>query len=70
MGVTGFDYPDAAAIQREMAQTQEVHPGVTESTEEDLDKEIRVPIHRVMDAYKGFPLTTWVEGLRLLAPDA
>jgi predicted molibdopterin-dependent oxidoreductase YjgC len=86
MGTAGFDYTDAATIQREMAQTQKIHHGdiestkeefdkrnqsnlgVTESTEEDLDK-IRVPIHRVMDAYKGFPLTTWVEGLRLLAPE-
>jgi NADH dehydrogenase/NADH:ubiquinone oxidoreductase subunit G len=72
MGVTGFDYPDAAAIQREMAQTQELHHRVTEITEEDWDKETSVPVRRPMpaDTYRGFPLTTWVEGLRSLIPES
>ena len=72
MGVSGFDYPDAAAIQREIAQTNEAHHRATENTEEELDKEILVPTRRGMpgDAYRGFPLTTWVEGLRLLTPES
>ncbi len=88
MGVAGFDYPDAAAIRRAMAQESHPratesaeedlekgnssHPGDTELTEIDLDKEICASLHRVLtlDAYKGFPLTTWVEGLRLLTPES
>ena len=68
MGAPGFDYPDAAAIQREMAQ--EVHHRVTENTEKCLDQEIQTLTRQAMpsDAYRGFPLTTWVEGLRMLTP--
>ena len=66
MGASGFDYPDVAAIQREMAQ--EIHPGVTETT--DSGKEIQPSTQPAIptDSYRGFPLTTWVEGLRMLTP--
>jgi formate dehydrogenase (NADP+) alpha subunit len=71
MGVPGFDFPNLAAIQREMAQEEEIHHRDIEVTEIDLSREIQPLMQRTFpeDTYRGFPLTTWVAGLRQLAPE-
>jgi hypothetical protein len=39
-----------------------------EVTEKDLEKENQPQRAMPADAYRGFPLITWVEGLRMLTP--
>ena len=80
MGYQGFDYADVPAIQREMAQLTIVHPDPhimsgadAENKTDDNHKNLRVirtPLNPAssQDVYRGFPLTTWVEGLRMFEP--
>ncbi len=80
MGFPGFDYPDVTAIRQEIEAMQaagrinsSVHPS---STLPSLSGGKRKPDallpsaasggHLNQDSYRGFPLTTWVDGLRSL----
>jgi formate dehydrogenase (NADP+) alpha subunit len=70
MGFSGFDYPNSEAILKEMRTQQAEAPREPiifrsgQQPDENSGGSTQAPLPE--DVYKGFPLSTWVEGLRSL----